>query len=89
MKIVFMGIPDFAAGILLAMLDAGEEVIAVVSQPDRPVGRKAELCLTPVKETALQAGIPVWQPEKVRDSAFVRFTGFRQKRVWRFSPWPL
>jgi methionyl-tRNA formyltransferase len=64
MKVVFMGTPEFAVPALKALLDAAE-VIAVYSQPDRPVGRGMKLKASPVKEVALQAGIPVFTPEKV------------------------
>ena len=66
MKIVFMGTPDFAAGILAAVLDAGYEVAAAVTQPDRPKGRKKEPVPCPVKELAVMRGIPVLTPERVR-----------------------
>ena len=66
MKTVFMGTPDFAAGILQALLDSEYEVTAVFSQPDKPKGRKAVLQAPPVKELALQHKIPVYQPAKIR-----------------------
>lgn len=66
MKILFMGTPDFAAGALKALLDAGHEVTAVVTQPDRPKGRSGKLAASPVKETALAHGIPVLQPERIK-----------------------
>lgn len=66
MKTVFMGTPDFAAGILQALLDSEYEVTAVFSQPDKPKGRKAQLQAPPVKELALKHGIPVLQPVKIR-----------------------
>ncbi|MGF3066363.1 methionyl-tRNA formyltransferase [Facklamia sp. P12945] len=68
-KIIFMGTPPFAATILKGLIQQVEyEVIAVVTQPDRPVGRKRILTLPPVKKTALEANIPVFQPEKLADS---------------------
>lgn len=66
MRVVFMGTPDFAVGTLDALIEAGYDVAAVVTQPDRPKGRGKELLMTPVKERALRAGIPVYQPEKIR-----------------------
>lgn len=72
MKIVYMGTPDFAVPPLEALIAAGYEVAAVVTQPDRPKGRGKTLLPTPVKEVALKNGIPVWQPSKVRDSEFVK-----------------
>lgn len=62
MKIVFMGTPDFAAGALDALVKAGHEVVAVVTQPDKPKGRGKDMQSPPVKEYAVQHGIPVLQP---------------------------
>ncbi len=64
--VVFMGTPDFAAGILQSLIDSGYGVTAVFTQPDRPKGRKAKLTMPPVKELALEKGIPVYQPQKIR-----------------------
>lgn len=66
MRIVFMGTPDFAVPSLRALLDQGYEVVAVVTQPDRPKGRKKVLTPSPVKEAALGLGLPVLQPERMR-----------------------
>jgi len=66
MKILFMGTPDFAVPSLAALLERGYEVAAVVTQPDRPKGRKRELTPPPVKAFALERGLPVLQPEKLR-----------------------
>jgi methionyl-tRNA formyltransferase len=66
MRILFMGTPDFAVPSLEALVQNGFEVVAVVTQPDRPKGRKGLLTPSPVKETALTYNIPVLQPEKVR-----------------------
>lgn len=66
MKIVFMGTPDFAAGALEALIKAGHEVTAVVTQPDKPKGRSKELLPSPVKTCALAHGIPVMQPRKIK-----------------------
>lgn len=65
-RIVFMGTPDFAVPSLKGLVEAGYEVAAVVSQPDRPKGRKKELAPTPVKEAAQTLGIPVLQPARMR-----------------------
>lgn len=67
-KIVFMGTPDFSVPILKRIIEDGYEVIGVVTQPDRPVGRKRVLTPPPVKEEAEKHGIPVYQPEKLRQS---------------------
>jgi methionyl-tRNA formyltransferase len=65
-KIVFMGTPDFSVPVLQQLIHDGYEVIAVVTQPDRPVGRKKVLTPPPVKVEAVKQGIPVFQPEKIR-----------------------
>ena len=67
MRIVFMGTPDFAARSLEKLIDEDFSVVGVFSQPDKPVGRHAVLQAPPVKELALKHGIPVFQPEKMRD----------------------
>lgn len=66
-KIVFMGTPAFSAPILRMLVEEGYEVISVVTQPDRPVGRKKVLTPTPVKEEAFRLGLPVYQPEKLKN----------------------
>ncbi|MGE7877002.1 methionyl-tRNA formyltransferase [Peribacillus muralis] len=66
-KIIFMGTPDFSVPVLKRIIDEGFEVIAVVTQPDRPVGRKKVLTPPPVKVEAEKQGIPVYQPEKIRE----------------------
>ncbi|MGX6978452.1 methionyl-tRNA formyltransferase [Vagococcus elongatus] len=67
-KIVFMGTPSFSVPILEGLLSQNYEILAVVTQPDRPVGRKKILTQPPVKEAALKHGIEVLQPEKLSDS---------------------
>ncbi len=66
MKIVFMGTPDFAAGALESLVEAGHEILLVVTQPDRPKGRSGQPQPSPVKECALRHDIPVFQPERIR-----------------------
>lgn len=66
MKIVFMGTPDYAVGALEALIAAGHEITAVVTQPDKPKGRSGQLVFPPVKECALKYGIPVFQPVKIK-----------------------
>lgn len=66
MKIVFMGTPDFAAGALEALIEAGHEITLVVTQPDKPKGRSKELQFSPVKECALHHGLPVFQPVRIK-----------------------
>lgn len=69
MRIVFAGTPEFAAQHLQALLDAGREIVAVYTQPDRPAGRGQKLAPSPVKQLALQHGIAVYQPQTLRDPA--------------------
>ncbi len=71
MRIVFMGTPDFAVPILSAIAEAGHTVVGVVTQPDKPRGRGKAVLMTPVKERALELGLTVYQPVKVRESEFV------------------
>ena len=71
MRVVFMGTPDFAVGTLKAIIEAGHDVAAVVTQPDKPRGRSKLLVFSPVKEEAVAHGITVLQPERARDEAFV------------------
>lgn len=66
MKVIFMGTPDFAVPVLEGLIE-NYEVILVVSQPDKKVGRKQELKNTPIKEVALKHNIPVFQPIKIRE----------------------
>ncbi|HHJ4328403.1 TPA: methionyl-tRNA formyltransferase, partial [Klebsiella pneumoniae] len=68
MRIVFAGTPEFAASHLQALLDAGRQVVAVYTQPDRPAGRGQKLLASPVKQLAEQHGIPVLQPASLRNA---------------------
>lgn len=67
MRVVFMGTPDFAVGTLQAILDAGHEVVGVVTQPDKSKGRSKALIPTPVKALALEYGLEVYQPVRIRN----------------------
>ena len=67
MKIIYMGTPDFSVAPLEAIIRAGHEVTAVVTQPDKQKGRGKEVQMTPVKECALSHGIPVLQPVKIKE----------------------
>ncbi len=71
MRIMFMGTPDFARVNLEKLICCGYEVCAVVSQPDRPRGRKMEMTMPEVKEYALSQNLPVYQPETLKDGAFL------------------
>lgn len=73
MRIVFMGTPDFAVGSLQALCESGKhEIVGVVTQPDRPKGRGNKMLMTPVKEYALEQGLTVYQPQKVKTLEFVQ-----------------
>ncbi|WP_027363629.1 methionyl-tRNA formyltransferase [Desulfotruncus alcoholivorax] len=72
MKVVFMGTPDFAVPTLKEIINAGHEVAAVVTQPDRPGGRGKKIKMAPVKLAAGELGLQVFQPDKVRDPGFVQ-----------------
>jgi methionyl-tRNA formyltransferase len=78
-RIIFMGTPDFAVPSLKALLDSNENVVCVITQPDRPKGRGRKLTPPPVKELALQSGLPVLQPEKIREEGFLA-------RISEFNP---
>ncbi|HEV2326403.1 MAG TPA: methionyl-tRNA formyltransferase [Terracidiphilus sp.] len=68
LRLVFCGTPEFAVPTLQALIVAGHDLRLVVSQPDRPVGRDHQVTATPVKQTALEVGLPVLQPEKIRQN---------------------
>lgn len=79
LRIVFMGTPEFAVGTLRALVEGGYNVVAVVTQPDKPVGRhQDQLHQSEVKQYALAQGLPVLQPVKMKDPDFVsRLAGYR------------
>ncbi|UOF89200.1 methionyl-tRNA formyltransferase [Fodinisporobacter ferrooxydans] len=68
MRVIFMGTPDFAVPSLQTLLQDGHEIVAVVTQPDRPKGRKREMTPPPVKQEAVKHGLPIFQPERLRNS---------------------
>ena len=72
MRLVFCGTPEFSVATLKAVFGAGHEVLTVVTQPDRAVGRGLELHAPPVKLAALELGLPVLQPEKIKNNAEFR-----------------
>ena len=85
MKVLFMGTPDFAAGILEAIIKSDHEVVAVVTQEDKAKGRSDKLIPPPVKETALKYGLPVLQPHDIRVIFFfIRILYARRKDVKTF-----
>jgi len=71
MRIVFMGTPEFSVPSLQALLNSGHSVVGVVTQPDRPKGRGQELTASPIKQLAVQHKIPILQPLKMKDPAFL------------------
>ncbi|MBN1414167.1 MAG: methionyl-tRNA formyltransferase [Bacteroidales bacterium] len=72
LRIVFMGTPDFAVASLKSLVDDGQQVLAVVTAPDKPAGRGRELRSSPVKGYAIAAGIPLLQPVYLKDDRFIR-----------------
>lgn len=66
MKLVFLGTPRFAVPTLEKLVETGHEVLCVVTQPDRPKGRGGAISFSPVKESALRHGLPIYQPERIR-----------------------
>ncbi|MFZ5861729.1 MAG: methionyl-tRNA formyltransferase [Nitrospirota bacterium] len=73
MRVIFMGTPEFALPSLEALRARGEQLVAVVTQPDRPQGRGQRVSAPPVKVAALAAGVPVQQPAKVRQPEFLEW----------------
>lgn len=71
LRIIFMGTPDFAVTSLQRLLNAGCQIVAVVTAPDRPSGRGLQLTASPVKKAAEAANLPILQPEKLRDPHFL------------------
>lgn len=71
MRVVFMGTPDFAVGTLEAIVETGHEVVAVVTQPDKPKGRGGAMAMSAVKECAIKHNLTVLQPVKAREESFV------------------
>ena len=71
MRVVFMGTPDFSVPTLEKIIEAGHEVIGVVTQPDKAKGRGKKVLFPPVKETALAHNLPVYQPRRARDPEFI------------------
>ena len=71
LRVVFFGTAEFAVPSLAALLEAGHQVLAVVTQPDKPSGRGQRLTPSPVKLAALERGLPLVQPKRVRSEAFI------------------
>jgi len=70
-RLIFLGTPQFAAPSLSALLKAGEDIVAVITQPDQPRGRGQKVSPSPVKELALEQGLPILQPRKLKEPEFV------------------
>lgn len=73
MKVIFMGTPDFSVGTLRALAEAGHDIVLAVTQPDKPKGRGKAMQAPPVKEAALELGIEVYQPRRVREPECVAY----------------
>lgn len=71
MRVIFMGTPDFAVSILDTLVNEGHEIYLVVTQPDKPVGRKGELTPSPVKKWAEERDLPIFQPERIKDQSAI------------------
>lgn len=71
MKIVFMGTPDFSVNALENIVKAGHDVVGVITQPDKPKGRGGKMQYAPVKEKALELGLDVYQPQRVKETEFI------------------
>jgi methionyl-tRNA formyltransferase len=83
MRLVFLGTPAFAVPTLEGIVAAGHDVLAVVTQPDRPRGRGQHAAAPPVKEAALSLGLPVDQPERVRrPEAVERLRALAPDAIW-------
>lgn len=73
MRIVYMGTPDFSVPALTALYEYGHDIAGVVTQPDRPKGRKGKVSFPPVKEEALRLGLEVYQPVRIKDADSVEW----------------
>lgn len=73
MRVIFMGTPDFSVGVLERLLQAGHEILLVVTQPDKPKGRGKSMQFPPVKEAALAHGLEVYQPKRIREPECVGY----------------
>ena len=84
MRVIFMGTPDFSVGTLKALIEAGHEVVLAVTQPDKPKGRGKAMQFPPVKEAAVELGIEVYQPRRVREPECVEYLSryHRSSSVW-------
>ena len=72
LRIVYMGAPDFAVEALRQLVEGGYNVVGVITMPDKPAGRGHKIQYSPVKQYALEQNLPLLQPEKLKDEAFVQ-----------------
>ena len=72
MKILFMGTPDIASGCLQELIDKKYDIIGVVTQPDKQVGRGKKIVFSPVKQVAIENNLPVYQPVKAKEESFIK-----------------
>ena len=72
LRIVYMGTPDFAVEALRQLVEGGYNVVGVITMPDKPAGRGHKIQYSPVKQYALEQNLPLLQPEKLKDEAFVQ-----------------
>jgi methionyl-tRNA formyltransferase len=82
MRVIFMGTPEFSVGVLRALKEAEHEVVLAVTQPDKPKGRGEKYLYTPVKKEALDLGIPVFQPKRIRDAKAIELLSGYQADVF-------
>ena len=71
LRIVYMGTPEFAVEPLRRLVEGGYQVVGVITMPDKPAGRGHKLQFSPVKQYALEHGLPLLQPEKLKDETFL------------------
>lgn len=71
LRIVYMGTPDFAVESLRCLVEGGYNVVGVITMPDKPAGRGHKIQFSPVKQYALDQNLPLLQPEKLKDEAFI------------------
>ena len=83
LKIIYMGTPEFAVEPLRALVNGGYNVVAVITMPDKPAGRGMKLQSSPVKNFAMSCGIPVLQPEKLKDDSFIEELRYLIMRIFR------
>ena len=81
LRIVYMGTPDFAVEALRQLVEGGYNVVGVITMPDKPAGRGHKIQYSPVKQYALERNLPLLQPEKLKDEAFVEAIARMESRL--------